>query len=253
MDTGGDQAGDGEHVNTPDLATLKTKIFADGADAAGISSLAQNPLIRGFTTNPTLMRAAGVEDYEQFAREILEVVPDHPVSFEVLSDDFDEMERQALKIAAWGPNVYVKIPISNCRGQSSVDLLRRLADNDLHLNVTAIMTVAQVEMALKGLQDAPHGYISVFAGRIADTGRFPVPIMRSALDAMAGNPHLELIWASPREVLNLFEADAAGCHVITMTHDLLKKLPLIGKDIDQFSLDTVKMFFNDAEAARFSL
>lgn len=240
-------------MNTPDLANLTTKIFADGADAAGIAALARNPMIRGFTTNPTLMRAVGVEDYEAFAREILEVVPDHPISFEVLSDDFDEMERQALKIAAWGANVYVKIPISNCRGENSVDLLRRLADNGLHLNVTAIMTVAQVEIALKGLQNAPHGYISVFAGRIADTGRYPVPIIRGALDAMAGHPDLELIWASPREVLNLFEADAVGCHVITMTHDLLKKLSLVGKNLEEFSLDTVKMFFNDAEAASLSL
>lgn len=238
---------------TPDLSDLSIKIFADGADAAGIAELARNPIIRGFTTNPTLMRKAGVSDYESFAREVIEVVPDHPISFEVLSDDLSEMERQALKIASWGDNVYVKIPVTNCRGESSVELLRRLADSGLHLNVTAIMTVAQVEMALKGLQGAPHGYLSVFAGRIADTGRYPVPIIRGALDVMAGHPDLELIWASPREVLNLFEADAVGCHVITMTHDLLKKLSLVGKDLDGFSLDTVKMFFNDAEAARFSL
>jgi transaldolase len=238
---------------TPDLKDLTIKVFADGADAGGIKALTQNTLIRGFTTNPTLMRSAGVSDYEAFAREIIELVPQHPISFEVLSDDFSEMERQARKIAAWGDNVYVKIPVTNCGGQSSVELLRRLADDALHLNVTAITTVTQVETVLKALDDAPHGYISVFAGRIADTGRYPVPVIRGALDALADHPHLELIWASPREVLNLFEADAAGCHVITMTHDLLRKLALVGKDLDEFSLDTVRMFFNDAEAAGFTL
>ena len=235
------------------LRDLRVKIFADGADAAGIRSLAQNPLIQGFTTNPTLMRAAGVVDYESFAREIIELVPDRPISFEVLSDDFEEMERQALKIAAWGDNVYVKIPVTNCRGESSAPLLQRLSSNGLHVNVTAIMTVAQVETAVKGLQGGRHGYVSLFAGRIADTGRYPVPIARAALDVLADHPHLELIWASPRELLNLFEADAVGCHVITVTHDLLKKLTVVGKNLDEFSLDTVRMFFGDAEAAGYSL
>ena len=238
---------------TPELERLKVKIFADGANRDGIIALAQNPLIRGFTTNPTLMRAAGVVDYESFAREILELVPDHPISFEVLSDDFDEMERQALKIASWGDNVFVKIPVTNCRRQSSVELVRRLTDQGIKLNVTALMTVQQVEMVVKGLSGGPAGYVSVFAGRIADTGRYPVPIMQAALDVMAEHPHLELIWASPREILNLFEAEAVGCHVITVTHDLLKKLPGIGKDLDEFSLDTVKMFFDDAAAAGFVL
>lgn len=246
--------GDSRRCNvTTSLSDLSIKIFADGADAAGIRSLAQNPLVEGFTTNPTLMRAAGVSDYERFARQIIDIVPDRPISFEVLSDDFDEMERQALKIAAWGDNVYVKIPITNCRGESSAPLLHRLAFEGLHLNVTAIMTVQQVEVALKEIQVGSHAFVSIFAGRIADTGRYPVPIIRAALDLLADHPHIELIWASPRELLNLFEADAVGCHVITVTHDLLKKLSLVGKDLDEFSLDTVKMFFRDAEGAGFSL
>jgi transaldolase len=235
------------------LSDLRIKIFADGADPSGILSLAENPLIKGFTTNPTLMLGAGVADYEAFAREIIDLVPDHPISFEVLSDDFDEMERQALKIASWGENVYVKVPITNCSGESSVPLLRRLSGQGLKLNVTAIMTAEQVEMCVKGLDGVPSGYVSVFAGRIADTGRYPVPIIRAALDVLADHPQLELIWASPRELLNLFEADAAGCHVITVTHDLLKKLSLVGKDLDEFSMDTVHMFFRDAQAAGFSL
>jgi transaldolase len=240
-------------VITPDLRDLRIKIFADGADAAGIKSLSRNPLVQGFTTNPTLMRAAGVIDYEAFAREILDIVPALPISFEVLSDDLEEMERQALKIASWGDNVYVKIPVTNCEGESSVDLLRRLTGHGLNLNVTAITTVAQVEATVKGLECAHRGFVSVFAGRIADTGRYPVPVVRAALDILAHHPQLELIWASPREVLNLFEADAVGCHVITMTHDLLKKLDLVGKDLEEFSLDTVRMFFNDASAAGFAL
>jgi transaldolase len=238
---------------TPDLDALRIKIFADGADRAGIASLSRNPLIRGFTTNPTLMRAAGVVDYEAFAREILAIVPEHPISFEVLSDDFDEMERQALRIASWGDNVFVKIPVINCQGESSVELLRRLSDRGLQLNVTAVMTVEQVEHALKGLSNGSKSFISVFAGRIADTGRSPVSIVRAALDTISDYPNLELIWASPREILNIFEADAAGCHVITATHDLLKKLGLVGKDLTIFSLETVKMFFDDAQAAGFSI
>jgi transaldolase len=240
-------------VTTPDLNALKIKIFADGADAAGIVALSANPLVKGYTTNPTLMRAAGVADYEAFAREIIDLVPDSPISFEVLSDDFDEMERQALKIASWGDNVYVKIPITNCRSESSFELLRRLSDHGLHLNVTAIMTAGQVETAAKALEGGLHGYVSVFAGRIADTGRYPVPVMQSSLDFLADHEHLELIWASPRELLNVFEADALGCHVITVTHDLLKKLTIVGKDLEEFSLDTVKMFFSDAKAAGFVL
>jgi transaldolase len=238
---------------TAALEGLNIKIFADGAEQARIASLAENPLIKGFTTNPTLMRAAGVVDYEAYAREIIELVPNHPISFEVLSDDFDEMERQALKIASWGDNVFVKIPVTNCGGVSSFPLVQRLANLGLQLNVTAMMTVEQVEQTAKALAGGPPAFVSVFAGRIADTGRFPAPIIRAALDVLADHPQLELIWASPREILNLFEADAAGCHVITITHDLLKKLAIVGKDLDEFSLDTVKMFFNDARAAGFGL
>lgn len=235
------------------VSDLRIKVFADGAHRDGILELCRNPLIRGFTTNPTLMRAAGVTHYEAFAREILEVVPELPISFEVLSDDFDEMDRQARKIAAWGDNVFVKIPVTNTRGESSFELIRRLAADGLHLNVTALMTVKQVELVARAMADSVTSYVSVFAGRIADTGRDPVPIMLDAVDALAGHPRLELIWASPREVLNLFQADAVGCHVITMTHDLLKKLSSIGKDLHSFSVDTVKMFFNDAKAAGFSV
>ena len=238
---------------TPELERLKVKIFADGASREGIVALAQNPLIKGFTTNPTLMRAAGITDYESFSRELLEVVPELPISFEVLSDDFEEMERQALKIASWGPNVFVKIPVTNCRGESSLQLVQRLAGQGLQLNVTAIMTIHQVELMMKGLTGGPRAYVSVFAGRIADTGRYPVPVIQGALDVIADHANVELIWASPRELLNLFEADAVGCHVITVTHDLLKKLSLVGKDLEDFSLDTVKMFFDDACAAGFSV
>jgi transaldolase len=231
----------------------RTKIFADGADRGGILELRRNPLIRGFTTNPTLMRAAQVEDYESFALDVLQLVPDLPISFEVFSDDFDDMERQALKISSWGDNVYVKIPVTNTRGESSEALQQRLAKQGVRLNVTALMTVAQVERVVPCLADGPGGYVSVFAGRIADTGRDPVPLMSEALEVLADHPHLELIWASPREVLNIVQAAEIGCHVITVTHDLLKKLHLLGHDLDEFSLETVRMFHGDAEAAGYSL
>lgn len=232
---------------------LRVKIFADGADRAGIVTLAASPLIKGFTTNPTLMHAAGLRDYESFARDVLLLVPDLPISFEVFSDDFDEMERQALKIAAWGDNVYVKIPVTNCQGVTSAPLVRRLAGLGVKTNVTALMTNAQVEATAACLADGPPCFISVFAGRIADTGRDPVPIMQQALACLDPHPNIELIWASPREILNVVQADQIGCDVITVTHDLLKKLPGIGYDLDQFSLDTVRMFFNDARSAGFSI
>lgn len=232
---------------------LKVRLFADGADRAGIVSLARHPLIRGFTTNPTLMHAAGLRDYEAFARDVLEIVPDRPISFEVFSDDFYEMERQAVKIAAWGENVYVKIPITNCRGEASDGLIRRLAELDVKVNVTALTTVRQVAQAAASLAGGPPSFISVFAGRIADTGRDPVPVMQEALAILGEHDQMELIWASPRELLNLVQADAIGCHVITVTHDLLRKLPLIGRDLDEFSLETVRMFFNDAASAGFKL
>jgi transaldolase len=234
------------------LSGLRVKIFADGADREGIARLAANPAVRGFTTNPTLMRAAGVTDYEAFARDVLEIVPDRPISFEVMSDDFDEMERQALKIAAWGDNVFVKIPITNCSGEPSLPLIRRLAAQGVQQNVTALMTLPHVEAAAAALLDGPPGFVSLFAGRIADTGRDPLPMVRQAVEILGDPPRDELVWASPRELLNLFQADEAGCHVITMTHDLLKKLGSVGKDLDQFSLETVRMFFNDAQAAGYT-
>lgn len=235
------------------LDELTVKIFADGADLAGITRLYANPLIKGFTTNPTLMRAAGVQNYESFAREVLAAVPDRPISFEVFSDDFDEMERQALKIASWGPNVYVKIPVATTAGYSSGPLLRRLSEHGVKLNVTALMTPRQVYAVSECLAGGPSSYISVFAGRIADTGRDPVPLMIAALDLIAPYRNIELIWASPREILNIIQADAIGCHIITVTHDLLKKLSTIGRDLDEFSIDTVKMFHGDAKGAGYAL
>jgi len=238
---------------TPSTSDWKIKIFADGADKAGIMASSRNPLIKGFTTNPTLMRKAGIADYEAFAREIVALVPDRPISFEVFSDDFDEMAVQARKIATWGQNVYVKIPVTNTQGVSAVPLVKTLAGQGVQCNVTALFTLEQVEAVSGALADGPHCYISVFAGRIADSGRDPVPMMRKALEIMAPHPHQELIWASPREVLNIVQADEIGCHVITVTNDLLAKLGSIGKDLEKFSLETVQMFRNDAVAAGFSL
>jgi transaldolase len=234
-------------------AQLRIKIFADGADAAGIVAHTRDPRIKGFTTNPTLMRAAGVVDYEDFARRILDRTGDRPVSFEVFADDFDEMNCQARKIAGWGSSVYVKIPITDTRGASSARLLGRLAGEGVKLNVTALLTVDQVRSAAASLAGGPHCFISVFAGRIADTGLDPVPLMREALAVLEPHPNLELIWASPREVLNVVQADAIGCHVITVTADILKKLALLGRDLTGFSLDTVRMFHRDARAAGYAL
>lgn len=231
------------------LGELRVKIFADGADKAGILRLYANPMIKGFTTNPTLMRKAGVSDYEAFAREILAAIPDRPVSVEVCSDEFGEMARQAKRIATWGDNVYVKIPITNTRGQSSIPLICELAGAGIKVNVTALMTNSQVCSAADALASGPPACISVFAGRIADTGRDPVPLMAEAVSILVSHPNIELIWASPRELLNVFQADAIGCHIITATHDILAKLPLIGKDLDEYSLDTVKMFYDDASRA----
>jgi len=228
------------------LAELKVKIFADGADRAAILELCGRPYISGFTTNPTLMRKAGVTDYAAFAREILAVAQGLPVSFEVLADDFAEMERQAKAIAAWGRNVYVKVPITNTHGESSLDLIGRLARAQIQINVTAILTLEQVRGACAALDGGAPSCISVFAGRIADTGRDPVPVMQAALDLLRPHPNLELIWASPRELLNIFQADAIGCHIITATQDILQKLPLIGKDLHAYSVETVAMFYRDA-------
>ena len=235
------------------LTDLSIKIFADGADKAGMLELYRNPIIKGFTTNPTLMRKAGVGDYRSFAREIITAIPDRPISFEVLSDEFDEMERQALEIASWGENVYVKIPITNTRGFSSHDLIYRLVRAGVRLNVTALMTLGQVREIGPTLAEGPSGVVSIFAGRVADSGRDPVPHMAAAIELLRPYPNLELLWASPRELLNIFQADAIGCHIITVSHDILKKLSLVGKDLNEYSLDTVKMFYNDAREAGYTL
>jgi transaldolase len=235
------------------LSDLRVRVFADCADPTTILELSANPLIAGFTTNPTLMRKAGIRDYRSFAREVLELVGDRPVSFEVFADDFVELEEQALEIASWGDNVFVKIPVTNCRGESCEELLRRLTAAEAKVNVTALMTVPQVERVAACLEGAQAGFVSLFAGRIADTGRDPVPYIEDAVAVLGAYPQLELIWASPRELLNLFHADAAGCHVITVTNDILQKLHLVGRDLEEFSLETVKMFHDDAAAAGYTL
>jgi transaldolase len=232
---------------------LKVKLFADGADLARMIELSANPRIQGFTTNPTLMRKAGVRHYREFAREVLAAIPDRPVSFEVLSDEIDEMERQARAIAAWGSTAVVKIPVTNTRGQPTYDLVHRLSHDGVRINVTAILTVEQIERAVLALRGGAPANISVFAGRIADTGRNPVPVIAGAVAMVAAMPGVEIIWASPRELLNVFQADSAGCHIITVTSDILAKLDLIGRDLGDLSLDTVRMFRADAVAAGFTL
>lgn len=235
------------------LSDLRIKIFADGADKSGILEMYERPYIKGFTTNPTLMRNAGIANYEAFSRDILKTIKDRPISFEVLSDDFKEMKRQALKIAEWGDNVYVKIPITNTLRQSSTKLLRELSEMGVKLNVTALMTLDQVRDVSYALAGGPPACASVFAGRIADSGRDPVPLMAAAVELLHMSPNIESIWASPRELLNIFQADAIGCHIITATNDILNKLHLVGKNLHEFSLDTVKMFHNDAIKAGFAL
>ena len=232
---------------------LSVKIFADGADKAGMVEMASKTFIQGLTTNPTLMKKAGITDYKSFALDILKAIPDKPISFEVFSDDFNEMEKQANEIASWGDNVYVKIPITNTKGEGAYDLVGRLAHMNVKLNITAIMTMEQVNGVMAKLNPSVPSYVSVFAGRIADTGRDPMPIMIAAVEALKPNPMAELIWASPRELLNIFQADAIGCQVITVTNEVLKKLDLVGKDLDEYSLETVKMFYNDAQSAGFKI
>jgi transaldolase len=232
---------------------LKVKIFADGADKAGMLEMHAKPYIKGLTTNPTLMKKAGITDYKAFCKDILTSIKDKPLSFEVFSDDFSEMERQALEIASWGDNVYVKIPVTNTKQETSYALVSRLAAQKVKLNVTAIMTLSQVRDVVASLDPNVPSYVSVFAGRIADTGRDPVPLMAAAVQQLRLAPAAELIWASPRELLNIFQADAIGCHVITVTNDILKKLSIVDFDLDAYSLDTVKMFYNDAVGAGFKL
>ena len=232
---------------------LSVKIFADGADLAGMTELYREPFIKGFTTNPTLMRKAGISDYRVFARQVLQAIPDRPISFEVFSDTLSEMERQAREIASWGDNVYVKIPVTNTRGESSCDLIRRLSGSGVKVNVTAILSLAQVRGVTSAVAGGAPSCVSVFAGRVADTGYDPVPLMAAAVEMLRVAPAAELIWASPRELLNIVQADAIGCHIITVTHDVLKKLALVGRDLEAYSLDTVKMFHDDAMKAGFAL
>ena len=224
---------------------LKVKLFADGAEKSGMMEMYNNPLISGFTTNPTLMRKAGITDYKSFSLDILAEIKDKPISLEVFSDDFDEMERQAHEIASWGENVYVKIPITNTKAEYSIPLIKKLSD--------AMMTVQQVKYTLPALINSPGSYISIFAGRIADAGIDPLPIMKEVMQLLFNVKNVELIWASPRELFNVVQANEIGCHIITATNDILKKLPLLGKDLTQFSLDTVKMFYNDAQKAGYKI
>jgi transaldolase len=236
------------------LKDLKVKIFADGADKKGMLELNANPLIQGMTTNPTLMRKAGLTDFEAFARDILQNITVKPVSLEVFSDEFPEMKRQALKINNWAKNVYVKIPITNTRSEPSLPLIRELAQEGVKLNITAILTLKQVEGVAKALNPKLPSIVSIFAGRVADTGVDPVPHMMKAKKLIAGLPRAELLWASVREVLNIYQANDCGCHIVTATHDILAKaLKMSGMDLAELSLDTVKMFANDAKAAGFSL
>ncbi len=235
------------------LEQLRIKIFADGADLASMLELHGRPYIKGLTTNPTLMRKAGVRDYRAFARDVLAAIKDKPVSFEVLADDFESMERQAVEIAGWADNVYVKIPVTNTRRESSRALIGRLADRQVKLNITAIATLEQIRTILPALNPATPSFVSVFAGRIADTGVDPLPLMARAAQMLRENPKAELMWASSRELLNIFQADSVGCAVITVTRDILDKLALIGYDLSEYSLDTVKMFRDDAQVAGFSL
>lgn len=237
----------------PQLSDLRIKIFADGADYESLMALSQKPYIRGFTTNPTLMRKANVLDYGAFARRVLASIQDRPVSFEVFADDFDEMRAQALEIASWGPNVNVKIPVTNTRGEFSGELIRQLSAEGVVLNVTAVFTPDQVDRIAAALSPHTAAIVSVFAGRIADSGVDPVPLMRKCRSILEPLPKAELLWASPREVLNLFQADETGCHIVTVTSDILSKLNNIGKSLDQFSLETVRMFYQDAASAHYTI
>ena len=238
---------------SPSLSALGVKLFADGADIDGILSLARNPLIRGFTTNPTLMRKAGITDYATFARQVLDAIQDRPISFEAFADDELELERQARIISGWGDNVYVKIPVTTTMAQPMSKLVTRLTRDGIRVNVTGLMTLQQVSEIANALAAGSPACISVFAGRVADTGRDPLPMMAEAVRILAPHPQIELIWASPRELLNVFHADSIGCHIITVTHDILAKLVIVGKDLDVYSLETVKMFYDDAARAGYTI
>ena len=237
----------------PNMTLLNVKIFADGAEKRTMLHLYANPVIQGFTTNPTLMRKAGISNYEEFARDILEAIPDRPISFEVFADEFRDMELQARYIASWGDNVYVKIPVTNTKRESSCPLIRRLSRDGIKVNATALLTTDQVHRVAAALEGGAPAYVSIFAGRIADTGRDPLAVMQPAVSLVSSLPNIQVIWASPRELLNVFQADAIGCHIITATNDILAKLDLIGKDLDEYSLETVAMFHQDAVKAHFTI
>jgi transaldolase len=238
---------------SPNVAQLKVKIFADGADLKSMKEASANPIVKGFTTNPTLMRAAGVTDYKSFALDVLKAIPDRPVSFEVFADDFSTMEDQAREIASWGSNVYVKIPVSNTKGEFCGPPIAALSRAGIKLNVTAVFTHEQIAKIAAALAEDTPAVVSVFAGRIADTGRDPVPHMREGLALLKNRPKAELLWASPRELLNIFQADEIGCHIITVTGDVIKKLGLVSKDLDVYSRETVTMFYTDAVKAGYSI
>jgi transaldolase len=235
------------------LSDLKIKLFADGADLQGIREMYSNPMIKGFTTNPTLMRKAGIQDYKAFAQQVIKNIPDRPISFEVFADEFDEMERQALEISSWGKNINVKIPVTNTKRQFTGPLIEKLSSAGVKLNITAVMTLDQVQKITNCLSPQTSAIISVFAGRIADTGIDPIPLMTHSIDIMREKPKAELIWASPRELLNIFQADSIGCHIITATNDILKKLSLVDKNLEEYSLETVEMFYRDAKEAGYSI
>lgn len=235
------------------VTKLKIKIFADGAEQAGMVALLNNPVVKGFTTNPSLMRKAGINDYEKFARELLTKIPDHPISFEVFADELAAMEAQAKVIASWGKNVYVKIPVTNTKGDFTGPIISKLSKAGIALNVTAILTLQQVQQVTAVLDVNTPAVISVFAGRIADTGVDPLPLMQESVAIMRSKPKAELLWASPREILNIFQAETIGCHIITVTYDMLKKLSLVGKDLKQYSLETVQMFYEDAKQAGYKI
>ena len=237
----------------PELSLLRIKLYSDGADKKTMIEMASKPYIKGLTTNPTLMKKAGVKNYRLFAQEVLAEIRNKPISFEVFSDDLAEMKNQALEIASWAENVYVKIPITNSKGVPTTEVISYLSSNNVKLNITAVLTSIQVAEIVSALNSTVSNYISVFAGRIADTGVDPLPIMKECLNLIAANPMSELIWASPRELLNIFQADEIGCHIITATSDILSKINLIGKDLTNYSLDTVKMFRNDAIESGFEI
>jgi transaldolase len=235
------------------LQQFKIKLFADGADLNDMIEEYKKGIASGFTTNPTLMKKAGVKSYEEFAKAALKAIPDLPLSFEVFSDDLHGMEREAWKIGSWGNNVYIKIPVTNTKGESTASLVKKLSHDGLKLNVTAILTVDQVKTIAKALSPTTPSIVSVFAGRIADTGVDPIPIMKESVKILKSNPKAELLWASTRELLNLIQAESCGCHIITITNDILKKVPLVGKDLNQLSLETVQMFYSDAQSAGYRI